>query len=420
MKVLAGLCFYVHSFFYVLISCSNYMLDIADFRLACDIMREKKPLVVNITNYVAMTPSANALLAIGASPIMVMEPSEVEEIVEKSSALVLNLGVLECGQLEAMKLAAARADELDIPWALDPAGVGMSWFRTSAALKLLRAFRPAVIRGNASEIVTLALNLDESIQINTEEPITISASGGLDFKPAFESRVASMTNSDSSYSENTGSHYDTSDSHRSRRYKEERNKREFSCLFSEIDAELPSAEIDFQAKGVDSSIDSTMAIDYAKSLARMTGSVVSLSGATDYITDGERVVSISNGSSLMPRVTAMGCIASAITAAFLAVETSSSIVGIDEAGHHERAVKSSSKNVFSAAVNAMALMGVAGQRAQELCSQDYDSQIIYSGNTYAVNGSSSIGTGTFFVKFLDVLSTFEPSDIAGELEMSEI
>lgn len=117
------------------------------------------------------------------------------------------------------------------------------------------------------------------------------------------------------------------------------------------------------SKGVDSSASSTDAVELAKELAKASGAVVVVSGAVDYITDGERVESISNGSPLMSRITAMGCSESSLMGAFAAVDS----------------------DPFTAAVSCMALMGVCGDIA----------------------ATKTNGTGTFQVEFLDALSTFD-------------
>jgi hydroxyethylthiazole kinase len=118
-------------------------------------VRDQRPLVHNITNYVAMTVSANALLALGASPAMVHAPEEVEDFAAISSSLLINIGTLSAGWVEAMKLAARRALSLGKPWVLDPVGVGATSFRNAVAAELL-ALKPSIIRGNASEIMSLA------------------------------------------------------------------------------------------------------------------------------------------------------------------------------------------------------------------------------------------------------------------------
>jgi hydroxyethylthiazole kinase len=111
--------------------------------------------VHNITNYVVMNNTANALLAVGASPAMVHAVEEVEEFVAISRALVINIGTLSPRWVEAMRLAAARARANDIPWVLDPVGAGATGYRTGVGAELAR-LGPTVIRGNASEIMVLA------------------------------------------------------------------------------------------------------------------------------------------------------------------------------------------------------------------------------------------------------------------------
>lgn len=119
------------------------------------------------------------------------------------------------------------------------------------------------------------------------------------------------------------------------------------------------------SRGVDSSMATDDAVEAAVALARQSGSVVSMSGATDYITDGYRIETLRNGDPIMSRVTVMGCSATAVTGAFAAVSTP-----------------------FDAALNAMAMWGVEGQKAAALCGG---------------------ATGTFAVKFMDMLSTYDPA-----------
>lgn len=118
-------------------------------------VRAQAPLVHNITNLVVMNTTANALLALGASPVMAHAPEEVEEFVALAGALVVNIGTLSSPWIAAMRLAARRARELGRPWLLDPVGAGATRFRDETAAALL-ALAPAVIRGNGSEIAALA------------------------------------------------------------------------------------------------------------------------------------------------------------------------------------------------------------------------------------------------------------------------
>jgi hydroxyethylthiazole kinase len=209
-------------------------IDIEGAAAALVELRVRRPLVHNITNYVAMTLSANVLLALGASPAMVHAVEEVEEFVAISSALVINIGTLSPRWVEAMVLAAGKAVALKKPWVLDPVGCGATRYRTDVAAELA-AMKPAIIRGNASEIMSLA---------------GAARAGG---------------------------------------------------------------------KGVDSTARSDAAIAAAAALARKTGAVVAVTGATDYATDGADLIAVEGGDALMPLSTALGCALSATTAAFAAI-----------------------------------------------------------------------------------------------------
>jgi hydroxyethylthiazole kinase len=219
-------------------------------------VREKSPLVHNITNYVVMNNTANALLAIGASPVMAHAVEEVKDMIAIASVLVINIGTLSEKWVESILLAGKAAQEKGIPVVFDPVGVGATPYRNQVAASIVNICKPSVIRGNASEIMSLA-------------------------------------------KENTST------------------------------------------KGVDSTASSNEALDAAKRLAQQTGAIVVISGEEDFITDGQTVCSVKNGSSLMPKVTGMGCTATAIVGAFAAVNS----------------------NYLSSATHAMAVMGVAGEIA---------------------------------------------------------
>ena len=219
-------------------------------------VRAQAPLVHNITNFVVMNNSANALLALGASPAMVHALDEVEDFVPLAQALVVNIGTLYPEQVAAMKLAVAVAARAGIPWILDPVGAGATPYRRRTATVLSQR-QPAVIRGNASEILALA-----------------SAGGA------------------------TG-------------------------------------------KGVDSLHGAEAALEAARGLAVDTGAVVAVTGAVDYVTDGQQVIAIANGHALMARVTGLGCSATALIGACLAVE----------------------RDPLRATVAGLVLLGVAGEVA---------------------------------------------------------
>jgi hydroxyethylthiazole kinase len=201
---------------------------------ALEDLRARRPLVHNITNYVAMTVSANVLLALGASPAMVHAVEEVEDFAAIADALVLNIGTLSPTWVEAMQAAVKRVQALGKPWVLDPVGCGATPYRTRVSAELA-ALSPSVIRGNASEIMSLA------------------------------------------------------------------------------------GQVGAAGKGVDSSARAEDATAAAAALAQRTGSVVAITGTTDYVCDGASLVAIHAGHALMPLSTALGCALSAVTAAFAAV-----------------------------------------------------------------------------------------------------
>ncbi len=122
-----------------------------------DAVREKVPLVHNITNYVTVNDVANVLLACGGSPIMSDEPRDVEDITTICGGLNINIGTLNKRSIKGMKLAAVRAQELGHVTLLDPVGAGASRLRTNTAAELMELNRFTVIRGNISEIKALAL-----------------------------------------------------------------------------------------------------------------------------------------------------------------------------------------------------------------------------------------------------------------------
>lgn len=122
------------------------------------IVREKKPLIHNITNSVVTNYTANALLAMGASPIMAYSRNEVEEMVSLAEALVLNIGTLTEDSLASMIKAGKKASELKTPVILDPVGSGATTFRTNSTRKIIEEINISVLRGNPSEILSLNHN----------------------------------------------------------------------------------------------------------------------------------------------------------------------------------------------------------------------------------------------------------------------
>ena len=206
-------------------------------------LRERKPLIHQITNYVVMNETANATLALGALPVMAHAPQEVEEMAGLAGALVLNIGTLSEDWVESMVLAgkATRA-----PIVLDPVGAGATRYRTETARRLLREVDIAVVRGNAAEIAILA---GREAEIRGVESIGAPDSPG----------------------------------------------------------------------------------ELARQAARAFGNIAAVTGPIDHVSDGERVIAIANGHELLGTVSGTGCMATAVTGAFLAVKPHAPIEAAAEA-----------------------------------------------------------------------------------------
>ncbi|MEW6077976.1 MAG: hydroxyethylthiazole kinase [Thermodesulfobacteriota bacterium] len=250
-------------------------------------IRNLAPLIHNITNYVVMNTTANALLAIGASPVMAHGLPEVADMAGIAAALVINIGTLSDTWIEAMFRAASKAGFRGIPIVLDPVGAGATPYRTRTAGDLLRKARPSIIRGNGSEILALC-------------------------------------------------------------------------------------EAGAATRGVDSTSSSDQAVHAAQRLAHQFSCVVCVTGAVDYIVSDRAVIKVNNGHPLMPRVTGLGCSASALCGAFAAVNP----------------------DYGMAAAHAMAVMGIAGEMAAE----------------------TSPGPGSFQVNFIDALYRIGQPDIEQRLK----
>ena len=122
-------------------------------------VRKNTPLIHNITNYVTVNDVANIILACGASPIMADEPDEIEDITSICAGLNINIGTLNKRTVDSMLLAGKKANESGHILLLDPVGAGASSLRTKTALNLLENLQFDVIRGNISEIKTLAMGI---------------------------------------------------------------------------------------------------------------------------------------------------------------------------------------------------------------------------------------------------------------------
>jgi hydroxyethylthiazole kinase len=129
-----------------------------DFKSLLEQVRSERPLIHNITNYVVMNFTANTLLAMGASPVMAHSLDEVEEMVALAGALVINIGTPSKKWIESMLTAGRRANALGLPIVLDPVGSGATSFRTNTCRSLVTELKLTVVRGNPSEILSMAAN----------------------------------------------------------------------------------------------------------------------------------------------------------------------------------------------------------------------------------------------------------------------
>ena len=181
----------------------------ADLAGALEALRQQTPLVQCLTNIVVAQWTANVLLAVGAAPAMVDNPHEAGQLAAVAGGVLVNLGTPYDDTVDAMEQAASAAHHASRPWVLDPVAAGVLPWRTSIATRLLTDSRPAIVRGNASEVIALA-----------------GGAGG---------------------------------------------------------------------RGVDSTAAPEAAVDVAKELATAHCTVVAVSGPVDHLTDGRRLVRISNG-----------------------------------------------------------------------------------------------------------------------------
>lgn len=139
-----------------------------------DNVREKAPLIHNITNYVTVNDCANILLACGGSPIMADDPEDAEEITGICGGLNINIGTLNQRTIPAMLAAGKKSNACGHPVLLDPVGAGASALRTQTANRLMKELKLAVIRGNISEIKTLALGAGTTKGVDADVADTVS------------------------------------------------------------------------------------------------------------------------------------------------------------------------------------------------------------------------------------------------------
>ena len=137
-------------------------MNTQDIVKALSAVRDNKPLVVNITNYVVMNNTANALLAIGASPIMAHSREELAEMMTFCGALVINIGTLDSVWIPRMQYAVEQANKNGKVVILDPVGCGASTIRTATARELAQSAEKLIIRSNAYEIIAMAGEQDQS------------------------------------------------------------------------------------------------------------------------------------------------------------------------------------------------------------------------------------------------------------------
>ena len=195
-------------------------------------VRDKKPLVHNITNYVTVNDCANITLAIGASPIMADDIDEVEDIVSICNGLNINIGTLNKRTIESMIAAGKKANELNKPVILDPVGVFATKTRTDFTNKLLNKIKFDVVKGNVAEIKFI---------------------GGLDVR----------------------------------------------------------------GQGVDSFDDGEDISEVIKKIAKKLGCIVVATGKSDFISDGNTVIKIFNGTSKLKSVTGTGCMTGSLIGSYL-------------------------------------------------------------------------------------------------------
>jgi hydroxyethylthiazole kinase len=249
-------------------------------------LREAKPLIHQITNYVVMNETANATLALGALPVMAHAREEVEEMAAIAGALVLNIGTLSPHWVDAMIAAGKVANEREIPVVLDPVGVGATRYRTETAQRILDEVRVTVLRGNAGEVATLV-------------------------------------------------------------------------------------GVEAEVRGVESIDAGGDAAELAARAGQSLGLVAAVTGPVDHVSDGGRTIAIENGDPMLATITGTGCISSALTGCFLAVNAD---------------------RPLEAAAEALVALGVAGEDAAR----------------------DAKGPGSFHVGLYDALAALDPATLDGK------
>ncbi|MCR5217485.1 hydroxyethylthiazole kinase [Treponema sp.] len=229
-------------------------------------VREAHPLVHCMTNYVTVNDVANVVLASGASPIMSDDKNDVKDITSICNGLCINIGTLNSRTIKSMLIAGQHAQKLGHLLVLDPVGAGASKLRTKTALKLIKKIHFDVIRGNISEIKTLAGSSCSTQGVDANDADQIN-----------ENNLYQM-------------------------------------------------------------------IEYLKTFAIKSGSIIAVTGKTDIVTDGKICYVIKNGDKAMKDITGTGCQLSALLTAFICANK---------------------KNKLEAAAMAVCTMGLAGQIAKK-------------------------------------------------------
>lgn len=162
------------------------------FESYLDNVRNKRPVVHCITNYVTANDCANVLLALNASPIMADAPEEADEITGIAAGLCINLGTLSKDRADAMLKAGKKANAMGIPVVLDPVGVAASGFRIRIASKLLNEVHFSLIRGNVSEIRALAGECDHKEGIDVIDALGCDIDETINLAEAFAKKTGAV------------------------------------------------------------------------------------------------------------------------------------------------------------------------------------------------------------------------------------
>lgn len=234
------------------------------------LIRERRPLIHCITNYVTACEVANIILAAGAAPVMADHPDEAADVTSRSDCLLLNFGTLKESSAVSMSRAGKKAGELGLPLILDPVGIGSSPYRTSSILSVLSQAKPAVIRGNSSEIKRLYLELERGAAAEHKSP---------------------------------------------------------SLQIQDSPRGVDASQKDNMTKANISALTGA-----ARGLSELTGAVVVMTGETDLVTSADKAMLIHNGCPMMSRITGSGCMLDGIIAAYVSTAILSAASATESAG----------------------------------------------------------------------------------------